>query len=118
MARICSSNVEATDFVPFPAEKVEVLEGEFREKIHLVRDGAAGEGQLEVGVSITEEPSKVRYVFEGDHTVYIVSGAVDVELDDGEAVSLREGDIGSFPKGAICTWHVLEPTKEIFVMSG
>lgn len=118
MTRIHSSNVAVTDFVPFPADKVEVLEGEFREKIHLVREGAAGEGQLEVGVSVTEERSKVRYTFEGDHTVYIVSGAVDVELDDGESVSLRAGDLGSFPKGATCTWHVLEPTTEIFVMSG
>jgi hypothetical protein len=118
MARICSSNVEVTDYVPFPPDKVEVLEGEFREMIHVIRDGAAGEGQLEVGVSLTEVPSKVRYTFEGDHTVYIVFGAIDVELDDGESVSLRAGDIGSFPKDVTCTWHILEPTKEIYVMSG
>lgn len=116
--RIKHSTVDATEFVPFPAEEVEVLEGDFHEMIHLVREGAAGLGDLQVGVSVTDRPSRVRYTFAGDHTVYIVSGAIDVELDDGEAVKLRAGDIASFPKGATCIWSVVIPTKEIFVMSG
>jgi uncharacterized cupin superfamily protein len=118
MTRIKRSTVDATEFVPFPAEEVEVLEGDFQEMIHLVREGAAGHGGLQVGVSVTDRPSKVRYTFAGDHTVYIVFGEIEVELDDGEAVNLRDGDIASFPKGATCTWSVVRPTKEIFVMSG
>jgi ethanolamine utilization protein EutQ (cupin superfamily) len=118
MTRIKCSTIDPTDFVPFPAEEVELLEGDFHEMIHLVREGAAGLGDLQVGVSVTDRPSKVRYTFPGDHTVSVIFGEIDVELDDGEAVNLRAGDIASFPKGATCIWSVVRPTKEIFVMSG
>lgn len=117
MCQIKNSNVAVTDFVPFPVGKVEVLEGDFRELVHMVREGATGDGNLEVGVSVME-PSKVRYTFEGDHTVYIITGKVRVELENGEAVTLGAGDIASFPKGATSIWTVFARTREIFVISG
>jgi uncharacterized cupin superfamily protein len=118
MAKIWKSTIHATDFGPFPKEKVDVVEGDFHEMLHVIRTSSADEGGIEVGVSITDRPSRVRYTFEGDHTVYIVVGTINVTLDDGESVDLQAGDVASFAKGATCVWTVVEPTTEIYVTSG
>lgn len=63
-------------------------------------------------------PAKIRYAFEGDETVYIVDGAVTIEVANGETIHLEAGDMASFPKGEVSTWTVEEPFQEVFVLSG
>ena len=47
--------------------------------------------------------------------VVVVVGGVDVELENGEKVSIGPGDFVVFPKGLKCIWHVKEAIKKHFI---
>jgi uncharacterized cupin superfamily protein len=47
-----------------------------------------------------------------------LSGSVRIELEQGETVELKKGDVASFPKGMRSVWTVLEPLEKFTVVSG
>jgi uncharacterized cupin superfamily protein len=59
------------------------------------------------------------YIFPGDESFVLVSGAVRIELQDsGETVHLEAGDVASFPKGTRSVWTVVKPLVKFTVVSG
>ncbi len=65
------------------------------------------------------EPMSFDYVFPGDESFLVISGAVTIELtESGETVELRQGDLASFPKGTPSVWTVVEPLEKFTVVSG
>jgi ethanolamine utilization protein EutQ (cupin superfamily) len=46
--------------------------------------------------------------------VLILEGAVRIEIADGPTLELTVGDIASLPKGALTTWHITAPFKEMW----
>src|SRR5882672_4919138 len=47
-------------------------------------------------------------------TVLILEGAVRIEIDGGPTLELNVGDMASLPKGAVTTWHMTLPFREIW----
>jgi len=104
-----------TEWEPFPIENV--IEGDPDGKVSWLRQEGAGDGMLLAGV-FTGQPSKFPYVFAGDETFHVLEGRVTITVEGGETVELSKGDIVSFPKGASAVWHIHEPAKKFFVISG
>jgi uncharacterized cupin superfamily protein len=99
----------------FPFEVIH--EGKPEAKVHWLRSSTHGEGQLMTGI-FTVEPCRVDYEFIGDESLHLLAGRVTVEMEGGGTVSLKPGDIASFPKGAKSVWHIHESMKKFFVISG
>jgi len=112
---VAVSTSSANDYVEFPFEVIH--EGSPQAKVHWLRSSTHGEGQLLTG-TFTAQPCSVGYEFIGDESLHLLEGRVTVEMEGGETVSLGPGDIASFPKGAKSVWHIHEPMKKFFVISG
>ena len=113
---IASATVGAVRYEPFNGFD-EVRSGEPAAEVAWLRTEPAGEGMLYVGM-FRVRPSVFRYTFAGDESFHVLTGAVDIVLDDGERVSLGSGAIASFPKGARSTWTVHSELTKFFVISG
>jgi quercetin dioxygenase-like cupin family protein len=48
----------------------------------------------------------------------VVEGAARIEIQDGPRLELSEGDMACLPKGAVTTWHLTLPFKELWVLAG
>jgi uncharacterized cupin superfamily protein len=48
-----------------------------------------------------------------DETVVIISGEVFISTEEGEERRLGQGDMGFFPAGSSCVWHVKDHIKKI-----
>jgi uncharacterized cupin superfamily protein len=105
-----TSNVEAESYEPF------IVGGQQIGLVHSLRDTAGGQGVLNAGLW-KAEPGSFDFVFETDETFLLLSGAVRIDVD-GEILELRKGDLVSFVAGTKTIWHVLEPSKKFFVVSG
>lgn len=105
------TNVSAEDYVPFMIEDEQVGE------VHWLRTESGGEGVLYTGLWRCE-PRDIPYVFPGDETFEVLEGAVRIEVETGESVELKAGDVASFPKGQKATWTITSPFKKFFVISG
>lgn len=47
-------------------------------------------------------------------TVLVLEGAARIEIHGGPTLELKVGDMASFPKGAVTTWHMTQPFREIW----
>jgi uncharacterized cupin superfamily protein len=47
-------------------------------------------------------------------TVLILEGSARIEVLDGPTLELNVGDMVSLPKGAVTTWHMTLPFREIW----
>ncbi|MFI5042725.1 MAG: cupin domain-containing protein [Acidimicrobiales bacterium] len=47
-------------------------------------------------------------------TMLVLEGAVRIEIDGGPTLDLKVGDMASLPKGAVTTWHMTVPFREIW----
>lgn len=47
-------------------------------------------------------------------TVLILEGAARIEIEGGPTLELKVGDMASLPKGAVTTWHLTLPFKELW----
>ena len=55
-----------------------------------------------------------RWTLPERETVLIIEGAARIEIEDGPTLELKVGDMASLPKGAVTTWHLTVPFKEIW----
>jgi uncharacterized cupin superfamily protein len=60
----------------------------------------------------TKEVSEFKWFYDRTETCYILEGEVIVTPDDGEAVTLSEGDLVTFPAGMSCTWNIKRDIKK------
>lgn len=105
------SIAEAESYEPF------IVGGEAVGEVHWVRTEGAEGATLSVGLW-RSEPQSFPYPFNADETIYALEGELVVDLESGEKVVLRPGDIASFTKGTESTWTVTESFKKLFVISG
>jgi quercetin dioxygenase-like cupin family protein len=47
----------------------------------------------------------------------VLEGEAQIEIVDGPVLELKPGDIACLPKGAITTWHLTLPFKEMWVLA-
>ena len=55
-----------------------------------------------------------RWTLPERETVLIIEGAARIEIEGGPTLELNVGDMASMPKGAVTTWHLTVPFKEIW----
>ena len=68
-------------------------------------------------VTPEEMPPATAHEFPFDETIYVVEGAMRIEVEDGETLELSEGDTAAFNKGAKVSWTIHRPVVEFFVYS-
>ncbi|OMQ15921.1 hypothetical protein A7K94_0206100 [Modestobacter sp. VKM Ac-2676] len=110
-AEYARSAVSADDYEPF------VVGGEAVGEVHWIRTEGAEGATLAVGLW-RSEPQSFPYPFTADETIHALEGELVIDLESGERVVLRPGDVASFTKGTASTWTVTEPFKKLFVISG
>jgi len=76
-----------------------------------------GESQLEkLGVRSwpiwTKEVSEFPWTYDGQETCYFLEGEVEVTPQGGEAVTMGQGDLVTFPDGMSCSWKVTKPVRK------
>jgi uncharacterized cupin superfamily protein len=105
------SSIETQEYEPF------MHEGQQLGEVHWLRTESGGDGVLFTGLW-THAPGEIPYVFPGDETMHVLEGEVTIDVEDGETVTLRPGDIASFAKGQSSQWTITQPFKKFFVISG
>jgi uncharacterized cupin superfamily protein len=55
-----------------------------------------------------------RWTLPEREVVLILEGAARIEIEGGPTLDLDVGDIASLPKGAVTTWHLTLPFKEVW----
>jgi uncharacterized protein len=68
-------------------------------------------------VTPEEAPEVVEVPFPAHETIHVLAGRVEIDVVDGPTLVLGPGDSGSFVKGTMARWRVLEPLRQFFVYS-
>jgi uncharacterized cupin superfamily protein len=105
------SSTVTSDYEPF------LVDGTAYGEVHWLRTSGSDDRVLAVGMW-RAEPMSFPYPFGNDETIHALEGELEIQLEDGEIVDLKPGDIASFAKGVNSTWTVKTPFKKFFVVSG
>ncbi len=62
-----------------------------------------------------KEVSSFPWTYDMEEVCYILEGAVAVTPDNGEPVSIKAGDLVTFPKGMSCFWDVSSPIRKHYL---
>ncbi len=73
------------------------------------------DGKTFTGIWECTGPTRFRWHFDIDETVYLLEGLVNIEYR-GEIHTLRPGDTAFFPAGAQAVWHVPERIRKSFTL--
>ena len=65
----------------------------------------------------TKEVSEFPWTYDEEEKCYILEGSVEVTTDEGEKVTINEGDFVSFPKGLSCKWKITKNIKKHYRFS-
>jgi len=60
----------------------------------------------------TKEVSEFPWHYDEQEICYFLEGEVVVTPQGGQPVSIRAGDLATFPVGMSCTWKVLKPVRK------
>jgi len=58
------------------------------------------------------------WTYDETETCYLLEGEVVVTPEGGEPVTIRAGDLVTFPRGLSCTWEVLSPVRKHYSFGG
>ena len=81
--------------------------------VHVLRE----DDDVQAGVWVAPgQPSEgTPFEFPHHETVYVVSGEVEIDIEDGPTLRLGPGDMASFRKGVRSTWRPAPGFKEFWV---
>ncbi|MBI3790523.1 MAG: DUF861 domain-containing protein [Gemmatimonadetes bacterium] len=102
------------EFEPFPIDRAQVLEGAPNATVRWLHVSAPGTPVYYAGLW-TCQPSRFTWTFDANETAHLLEGRIRVTDDGGTSRELGPGDVAFFPRGAVTTWHVIEPMKKLFV---
>ena len=60
----------------------------------------------------TKEVSEFPWFYDEPETCYLLEGEVVVTPEDGEPVTIKQGDFVTFPAGMTCDWKILKAVKK------
>jgi uncharacterized cupin superfamily protein len=97
------SNVDAEDWEPDP---------EVGGQWHVL----VGESDSYAGMTrYLEDPGRVAWTPPIREVFLVLEGSVRIEIEGGSTLEVAVGDMVSLPAGAVTTWHVTVPYKELWV---
>ena len=59
--------------------------------------------------------SEFDWTYDQKETCYIVEGRATVTPENGDPVTIREGDMVFFPQGLKCVWKIIEPIEKHYI---
>jgi uncharacterized cupin superfamily protein len=84
--------------------------------VHVLAETERAQAGMSRFDTVPEQP--VTYTPPGRETIVVLQGTARIDLKDGPSVTVRAGDIASFPEGVEATWNFLEvPFKEVWVLA-
>lgn len=82
----------------------------------VVEAAASAQRQAELGVSRwpvwEKEVSCFPWFYDSSETCYLIEGEVIVTPQGGSPVTVRAGDIATFPAGMQCEWNIVKPLRK------
>jgi len=57
-------------------------------------------------------PAVFPWRYDETETSYFLAGEVVVTPDGGEPVTIRQGDLATFPSGMSCTWEIRQAVRK------
>lgn len=64
-----------------------------------------------------KEVSSFPWTYDMQEVCYILQGAVTVTPENGEAVTIKAGDLVTFPQGMSCHWEISEDIRKHYQFS-
>jgi len=77
-------------------------------------------GPLRAGLTrLSTEADRTPLVWElpATEVLLVLEGEARIEIEDGPQLELKTGDMACLPKGAMTTWHLTLPFKEMWVLA-
>ncbi|MCW6035444.1 cupin domain-containing protein [Spirulina subsalsa FACHB-351] len=65
----------------------------------------------------TKEVSEFPWTYDATETCYFLAGKVTVTPEQGEPVTMGQGDLVTFPAGMSCTWQIHQDVKKHYSFS-
>ena len=96
------SNVATDEWAPDP---------EVGGELHVLVQGAEAFAGM---TRYRERPDATPWTLPERETFLILEGSARIEIEDGPTLDVGVGDMASLPKGAVTTWQVTAPFKEIW----
>ncbi|WP_178863947.1 cupin domain-containing protein [Thiomicrorhabdus cannonii] len=59
-----------------------------------------------------KEISSFPWFYDSEETCYILAGEVTVTPTNGEPVTIKAGDLVTFPEGLECRWQITQPIRK------
>lgn len=104
---VFTSNIDTQEWEPDP---------EVGGMIHVLAETDRTQAGMSRFDSVPDQP--LTYTPPRRETIVVLEGAARIDLKDGPSVTVRAGDIASFPEGVEATWQFLEvPFKEVWVLA-
>ncbi len=63
-----------------------------------------------------EKESEFPWHYYQQETCYIVQGEVQVVPEGGQPVTIKAGDLVTFPKGMSCTWKIIRVVSKHYLL--
>jgi quercetin dioxygenase-like cupin family protein len=57
------------------------------------------------------------WILPATEVLLVLEGEARIEIEGGPELKLKEGDMACLPKGAVTTWHLTLPFKEMWVLA-
>jgi len=105
------SNVATEDWQPDPE-----LGGDAEE--HVLFDTGAMSAGLTRYSKDADRPDPVVWTLPATEVLLVLEGEARIEIEDGPVLELKPGDMACLPKGAVTTWQLALPFKEMWVLAG
>jgi quercetin dioxygenase-like cupin family protein len=78
-------------------------------------------GAMRAGLSrftLEAEHEPPDWTLPATQVLLVLEGEARIEIADGPVLELKPGDMACLPKGAVTTWHLTLPFKELWVLAG
>lgn len=61
------------------------------------------------------DPGPIEWTVPSRESVVVLEGSARIAIDGGPTLELATGDMASLPEGAVTTWHVTVPYRELWI---
>ena len=83
--------------------------------VHVLREDDAVEAGLWAAPAPGDEPNTEAFEFPRHETIYVLTGSVRIDIEDGPTLELGPGDMASFRKGVRSVWNPSADFTEFWV---
>jgi len=83
--------------------------------VHVLREDDAVQAGIWSAAVPDDEPSGEAFEFPHHETIYVLTGSVRIQIEDGPLLELEPGDMASFRKGVRSVWYPSADFSEFWI---